>query len=836
MTESFTTLFDDTFKCKNTDLVDLKDCIRLCNPYTYQEYTLTHSYKSSFNTFLCEDLAKNPLHIKIIPCASYEEVKKASKYLSKVSKSCQSNALLEILDNFEILDENKWYFIIVTLTIMSVTLMQLSDFLYNKPKPNQISKDQSMCILLGLIDTIKDVNQDSSCLNCIYPNSVMISKSGNGVYLFTENNYDYCLKISPFSKYSLIEDSRVCLDKFYDNRNCDLWGISLCIYGFIGKCSLQNLPSMNGLEDQNIILNTPLRYQDPALETIFRKLQKGDRSIFNHSYINIWKGLCEIKWDLIEKCEITQLEALHSGLFFKNKVSVDLAIKKLLILGNSSLEVYEYLLKYDLFILFIRKCLNFNWKKSPELLEVFYKILKIKPKDSTFKEKLAELGILDLIYTTISLDPHNQAFYDFVLDYMSENTLTIMQVLYDSGVTMKSLEMSKKILAHKRFISETISYYGPSSIILIQETYKMEIFSTVKLMQALIQVPYYHKAEKLESVFEFIVVVLKKKGNKDEYFDTIKCVIELITEILTLPYFIQNNHLIGKCSSHTEQDIYLSKNPFLYYCYDCTSPLCSACYNYSHRGHNTYSMLYITPHARCNCPDTHTLPSIMPKDFAMPQNKSRLTFMPSNGLNTTESYVNNFKTNYDDLVITTIEPSVSEWSHIGQGVVVYYEVKVIKAGKHENIILGFLGAEVSYHGISGNIIVSGRIVSKGPRFGSYDTVGIGILRNSKVFTTYNGLLSSAMFDCDANQEIKLNVYMCGKGCEIEIKLKGFLFNSFKFGMDALESRSKDHIEEIFKILIKNLKKAKEDRIKEMKLKLKVLFKNIRRNDLIKNLG
>ena len=119
--------------------------------------------------------------------------------------------------------------------------------------------------------------------------------------------------------------------------------------------------------------------------------------------------------------------------------------------------------------------------------------------------------------------------------------------------------------------------------------------------------------------------------------------------------------------------------------------------------------------------------------------------------------------------------------------VAYYEVKVNKAGKYENIIIGLLGAEVYYYGVNGNISINNKIVCKAPRFGSYDTVGIGLLRNSKIFFTYNGLLSSFIFDCDANQELKILVEMHGDGCEVEVKLRSFLFQAAKFGTDSLET-------------------------------------------------
>jgi hypothetical protein len=229
------------------------------------------------------------------------------------------------------------------------------------------------------------------------------------------------------------------------------------------------------------------------------------------------------------------------------------------------------------------------------------------------------------------------------------------------------------------------------------------------------------------------------------------------------------------------------------------------------------------------------LPELNTKAFATPKYLTRFNFLPSTGINMTESYINKF-TSKSDMIITTIEPLVSEWSQMGSGVVAYYEVKINKAGKHENIIIGLLGAEVYYCGVNGNIYLGSKLVLKAPRFGSYDIIGIGLLRNAKVFFTYNGLLSSSMIDCDANQEIKIYVSLGGDGCEVEIKLRSFFFQSAKFGIESFSSKSKELVEDILKKLTKDLKKGKESKIGESKIKFRALLKSIEREDLLKKLG
>ena len=833
MNEFFEQLFDEVLLQKNNDIIKLESDIILTNPYSQQEYTLTHRYKSSLNTFTCEDLAHNKWHIKIVPCKSYSEVKKGLGSLDKITEKCQSNAMLGIFDSFEILNEDSWYLIIVTPSLQAATLYQLAKTL--ESKDFKITKDLSIGILLVLIETIEEIYNHNTNFDCIYPNTIMICKGDGGLGLFTINNTVFTLKISPISRHTLIGDE-TDIENLYLKDSNYLWGISISLYSIIGKVYIQNLPDMKNLTYEEIVASTPLIFEDPALESIFRAFQKGDKSVFGHRYFTVWKGLCNQKWDLVDKCTIKDLETLHSGLLFSNSVTKKMVIKKLLILASNYHEVYEYLLKYNLFILFVEECLKFDWTECIELLETFFKILKIKPKDSAFKEKLGELGLFGIIYTTIALDPDNKAFCDFLQDYANETTLTLMQVLFDSGVTNRSLELAKRSPLHKDFIKNTMPFYGPNSPKLIEQVYNMDIFPVKKIIQAIIDIPFYHKLEKIESVLEFINNIIKRKGNKEEYLDIIKNTLDLMSDILILPLSIQANHLAGRCSSHIVQDtVSLQKNPYLYYCIDCTSPLCSACCRSMHSSHNTYNLLYFTTHFRCNCFEAHTLPEIHLSDFILTGLNNRFTFIPSSGNNTTESYLNKFSSS-SDMIITTIEPLVAEWSHVGQGVVAYYEVKINKAGKYENIVVGLLGAEIYYHGVNGNIIINGKLVCKGPRFGSYDLIGVGLLRNSKVFFTYNGLLSSYIFDCDANQEIKIYVAMYGDGCEIEIKLKRCFFQTIKPGTEGFSSKAKALTEDIFKVLIKALKKGKEDRIISLRNQFRSLLHSIQRDDLIKKLG
>ena len=841
MNDYFDVIFKEAYELRKQDAVDLETEITLYNQYSQQIYSLTQRYLSSPSTFVGTDLDMTEVHVKILHCGTFAMVKLAHQKLRKAYEQFPANSLLKVIDSFELFDEDSWFLVCVSYTLQAVSIYDLSEYI--NAQVRYLHKDLCISVFLLLLSILRHSHGEIHPFCCIYPNTAMILRSSIGLPLCSTSSSSYSLAILPISKYTLLGD-RSRVDNFNTEASGDLWGIAISVYGLIGSFPLNTLPVMKTIGAEHILDITPIRENDPALERILRLAlhirpsQSDIEGVLLHPYLAIWKGICRKDWETIDKCGIDELEVLHSGLYFSDPISQKLVIKKLLVLGKSYHEVYEYLLKYEIFGDFVDKCIKLNWNECPELLEPFYKILRKKPKDYIFKEKLCELGILGLASTTISLDPYNRGFYEFVQDFMCENTLTLMQVLYDSGVTKRSLEMAKKRKQDKNFIRDTMSYYGPHSPEVIEQVYSLDIFPVIRIMQALIDIPYYHRAQKIESVLQIILMIIKKKGTKEDY-DVIKCTLDLVTEILCLPYLIENNHLEGRCCSHSaEENFLLSKNPLLYSCLNCNVPVCTYCFKALHSGHTCYNLLYMTPHFRCNCTEIHEFITNSPGDFGLINLETRFTFIPSIGHSVSEMSVNRFVSDID-MIITTIEPLAIGCDGEGLGIVAYYEVSVNKAGKYENIVVGLHGPEIYYHGMNGSITRGSNLIGKGPRFGSFDTIGIGIMKSSKVFITYNGLLCGSFYDSITdgvlNKEIKIFVAMYGEHCEVEIKLRDFLFQSLKVGAVFTSLDARKSLEKIFKVLMSSLKKGSDRKIVELKERFRGLLQEIKRDDLIKQL-
>ena len=825
--EDFNILFKNVKNFILTQIDEIKPFIPIHSNDSKKTYTLTHRYHESKNTFLGFDSNKEKVHVKIFPCKSFEQVQQGSLKLKHIYESCAENSLIKNHDKFVMLDKGRWFFVVVTKTVNGINLFDFSEFLHSRCE--NVCKDLCIAILLVLLDFLKYMKSPAR-LDNLYPNTVMICKNSGGLPFARFKKENYNILVVPLSKKTLFGKT-TRLNHLYRSTENDLWGLAITIYGLIGTFPYSLLPDLSSLEQDHLMNVVPLREQDPALEKIFRIICQGKSlDVTVHPYLKIWGGIYQKNWESIDLCGVDQTEVLHSGLFFNDPVSRKLVIKKMLVLGKNDTEIYEYLVSRNLFGVFIDKCIKIDWKECPELLEPFYKFLRYKPKDHEYKGKLGELGILGLVSTTLELDPHNRGFLNFVQDFAYENTLTLLQILYDKGVVSRSIKVAKYSPHDKDFLSHTMSFYGPHSISIIEQIYLSELFSNISIIEALIEIPYQFKLEKVSSLMKLLLTIIKKSNYKEDS-EIIKSSLNLVNELICLPVLLQQNHLKGSCSSHTDEDFLLSKNKFLINCIDCNVPICSSCHKSVHKQHTSYYMLHITPHFRCNCVEMHSMVPNRPSDFILPKYRKAFIFTGSNGQQFLESQSNSFFTERD-LIISTSEcfDPVDKDSLIG-----YFEVRVLKAGSYENIVIGLLGSEIYYHSMNGSITYKNSLIGKGPRFGSYDTVGIGVLRSYQAFITYNGLLLNQMFKCEETSNVKLFLGMFGDSCHIEVKVNNFLFLAVRNGLDCFVGESKKTLEEVFKIFINVLKKSNEVKMIELRAPFEKLLNYCNRADLVKKM-
>lgn len=95
------------------------------------------------------------------------------------------------------------------------------------------------------------------------------------------------------------------------------------------------------------------------------------------------------------------------------------------------------------------------------------------------------------------------------------------------------------------------------------------------------------------------------------------------------------------------------------------------------------------------------------------------------------------------------------------------------AGKVERVSISLLGTDVEYHSKTGEVFLDNTVVSKGPRFGSYDTVGLGFHPPGTVFWTWNGHPIDFIENVTPGEELRPNIKLKGKGTHIIVSLEGW---------------------------------------------------------------
>jgi hypothetical protein len=526
---SFSQVFDEALKVKKAAVQKIdKRCV-LVNPDAKQVYSLKGHYKSSPNSFVCHDSSGVNLHLKIIPCLNYSHLRSSRKRLLKISSLCDSEFVLDIVDVFEVLDQERWYLVIVTPLYEAVTVAQLAEAVQSKGL--RMEKDFCIAVMIRLIKRLETVYMKKKNYGLAYPSNVMICKAKPGEKPFYSRETSFSLKVINISRNVLNKDKNSEKNDQLNNKD-ELWGTSLVLYALIGRKSIDRFSVFENISSNKIHKRTPILFDDPALERCFRLIQQKDITIFKHPYLRVLNSLCKHKEISIRSATVTQLECLHSGLLFSDPFVKELVVKQMLSFGKNFQDVYIYINDHDLFLVFIEECLKLNWKNCFNLSCVFFKLLAQKPKDSVFKQKLVEMGIINLVLAIVELDLHTVGFFEFIKDFTNENTLTIMQILYDTGYTKKVLEMASRSAADRVFLLDTISYYGPHSVELIENAYTLEIFPVVRLIQALTEIPFYFKISQLDRIFLLLLKIFKCKKYKDEILDIIKWTIDLLTDLL----------------------------------------------------------------------------------------------------------------------------------------------------------------------------------------------------------------------------------------------------------------------------------------------------------------
>ena len=385
-----------------------------------------------------------------------------------------------------------------------------------------------------------------------------------------------------------------------------------------------------------------------------------------------------------------------------------------------------------------------------------------------------------------------------------------------------------------------MSFYGPNSVDLIKRVYETIEITENRVNQHLFEIPYYFKLEKSQLVIQVMQRIIERnvRNQGDAMLDMLKTIVLVLGEILCLPKLLQYHHVLGLCTSKSNR-LFLSelgKNPLLVKCKQCNHSYCAMCTANDHISHDIQYVLYQNPLFRCYSQspvDPETDLSI----FHLPRYPVRITFVDSNG-DTYKQSQSRF-IGYSQLSVTTLE-SLNTATTEQKATLLYFEIKVNQAGIQENITIGIDGIGITYQSTDGGIYNKNVLIGKGPRFGSYDTVGIGVTNTSKIYVTYNGLLNWPMLDCELSETMKPLVVLNSEKCDVEIKLRTWLFQPTSDQSANQDFVNRDVLnisEKLLRLLCKYIKKIfrknpRDGKAQDLMEKYIEILGEVKRNDLI----
>lgn len=833
-------------------IIELKEPIVIPNSSKCKEYTLTHKYSDSGSAFIGQDDDGSKYHIKIFSLSSFDEVKSIYKNLKLLETHKEELKLLPVHEIIEFYENNRWVMLLITEYLEGFTLEELTEALHSKSV--HLAKDYSIYIFLSILDIIKTAHDQALIVSCMPDNLFFTWDDDRNNNLIRDTDKYIVsralkleLKILCTSK-QWLRCGKSKLEKLYPGNKTILqidemiWGAGLCLYAFVSSQPLSALPPLNESNEVERSELLKLHYEDETLWYIIKHTLRNTKptNFLLHPYIQTWRALIQDNWDQVSTCNIMQIAALISGLTFETLKCQLLAMRKILIIAQENVQdVYKGFKKNEYLFVFIELCLKFDWHEFPQLLNSVFLIIIQKAASKNFKQKLVSMNIFSILSISIILEVNTELLCEFLNWFFNDDTLTVLQIVWDSGFVGKLIDKPNKSPTELGFIKSTMCYYGPNSIDLIKKVYETMELSEALLSKNLLEIPYYFKLDKSQLVVQIMQKIVERNGRNqaDSVLDVLKSTVLTLAEILCFPKLLQYHHILGECPSKSNK-LFLSdlgRIPLLVRCKNCSKSFCVMCKDKYHAGHDIQYVLYQSPLSRCNT-EASKETDIDIDVFKLPLYPQKIYLI--------DSFDQIYKSNTcfyttKAVSITTCDP-LKIPANDQQQTLVYFEVKINKAGLLENIVLGISGTGVTYRSTDGKICLKDVPVAEGPRFGSYDHVGMGVTSTSKVYVTYNGLLNWPMVDCELSEVMKPFVELNSEYCEVEIKLRSWLFeptNDRSSSQDFVNKELLCICDKLLMLLCKYVRKfyrkqKKNNQAKDVMDKYIEVLKTARRFDLV----
>ena len=251
-------------------------------------------------------------------------------------------------------------------------------------------------------------------------------------------------------------------------------------------------------------------------------------------------------------------------------------------------------------------------------------------------------------------------------------------------------------------------------------------------------------------------------------YDSFKTALQVLREAVYEGKKAQDCNIHGKCYKNEEE---WNSTALIMYCINCSVHLCLVCGS-NHRA-NDHQIRYLRGSTKCEKPAAADQEGMVKNLFDI--REISMSFFDSRG-NMSEDTIFSSGDFKGEISVTSLSEITVIYSDDRHSTLLYYEVMVLDAGCSENISIGIDGTGVLYSGNTGEITGSrGKVKTVAPRFGTGDVVGIGFTSTHFLYFTFNGYNLHLYKQCEVGSEIRPLVKMKGRGIQIKILTKDFLF-------------------------------------------------------------
>ncbi|CAG9316246.1 unnamed protein product [Blepharisma stoltei] len=581
----------------------------------------------------------------------------------------------------------------------------------------------------------------------------------------------------------------------------DLWGAGVCLYCAKDSLLIDEVPFfaiMDQSDRSNVIMES--NYQPGISELIVEMLCKNRH---NPQYEKLFHNLTKT-WDFLlsDTCltlpDQFEVKALFASFYFEDKSARNKGFEALFSRENETVRMFN---------------------ASPHRVEVISKAIKIfsnyEDHDSNhyiynnalstlngliithswIKQKAGSLGIYRLLKDKVGISNGKirKEIINFLILICKENTLTGLILAKKKGVIRE--------LLYPQYLKESNSLIPLLSLC---EVKKIKLHFDFKVIegennkiQALANIPIHFKRQRPEFLLDLVQSIMNPMVEVPtlhlDFHSCLQSSLEIIYEILFKSkqdqeinrsgeccklFNIQYQENDGECCKLSATDYQYNSFPLIVTCSECQKQFCLTCSRFhasTYKNHIMKYILYPQPSkSMCSCSNSHDH-IIYPSVLCELKEYTNLMLFASHG--TQNKY--NFSSDdvSEEINITSTTEIIIYNDDINPITIFYYEIEIKSAGWSEDIKIGIDGTGIEYHGNTGNILHNDKSIAYGPRFGTKDTVGIGITSSYVVYFTYNGYNLHIYFPCDPIREIRPLIKLKGENISIQVKFSNFSIDS-----------------------------------------------------------